>query len=349
MAVCVSGKSKIAGIVTGVPSARISNKTDTIAFSKEEVRKVVAMAGVAERRIATANIRSTDLCAAAAEELLRVIGWERDTVEALIMVTQTPDYFLPSASCLVHRRLGLSENCAAFDLGQGCSGYVYGLWIASMMLNSGGMTRVLVLHGETPTLYADQSDRAVALLFGDAGSATALERKETDNNSKWFFTLHTDGKGYDDLIVEAGGFRDRFCRDMRKHFVRMNGANIFNFTIKVVPRMIDDVLKSAGVPKESIDYFIFHQSNRFIIRHLMAKSGIPQEKVPITLDRFGNVGGPSLPLTITQGIPFPAGRPLTLMLLGYGVGLSWGAALIRLEQDVMIGHTEVAAEGAQDS
>ncbi len=342
MSTSVTRKARVAGIVTSVPEIRFDNQAAGAGFSADEVRKVVAMAGVAERRTATGDIRSTDLCTAAAAKLLEITGWERGSVDALIMVTQTPDYFIPSACCVVHRNLDLPESCASFDLGQGCSGYIYGLWVASMMLDSGGMKRVLLLHGETPTLYADKADRSVALLFGDAGSATALERKEGDDDA-WFYTLHTDGRGYDDLIVEAGGFRDRFCPDVRKHYVRMNGANVFNFTIKVVPRMIDDMLGLAKAGKESIDYFIFHQSNRFIIKHLMAKAALPPEKVPMTLDRFGNVGGPSIPLTITQGLPWPAGRALALMLLGYGVGLSWGAALIGLGPDVKIGHVEVPA------
>lgn len=344
MATGISRAARIAGVVTSVPAARFNNQADAVEFSKEEIRKVVAMAGVAERRVVTGGIRSTDLCAAAAEELLKLVGWEKGSVDALVMVTQTPDYFLPSASCVVQGRLGLSENCASFDLGQGCSGYVYGLWVASMMLECGGLNRVLLLHGETPTLYSDRADRAVALLFGDAGSATALERQSPGTEPAWHFTLHTDGTGYDDLIVEAGGFRDRFCTDLRQHFVHMDGANVFNFTIKVVPQMIEDVLELAATDREGIDFFIFHQSNRFIIKHLVSKCGLPAGKVPITLDRYGNVGGPSIPLTITQGIPWENSRPRTLMLLGYGVGLSWGAALVRLPEDVRIGHVEVAAE-----
>ncbi len=126
------------------------------------------------------------------------------------MVTQTPDYFLPSTACVVHHRLGLKESCAAFDVGLGCSGYPYGLWMAAMMLQSRGFKRVLLLHGETPTRFANRSDRSVALLFGDAGSATALEAAESAGAKEWYFSLHTDGSGFDDLIIEGGGFRDRF-------------------------------------------------------------------------------------------------------------------------------------------
>ena len=331
----------VRGIATAVPDRTFNNTRDTTAFPKEEVRKVVAMAGVSERRIADSTTTSADLCYDAAEALLNRIGWSRDSIDGLIMVTQTPDYIMPSSSCLLHKRLGLSERCAAFDLGLGCSGYPYGLWLASMMLRSGNLRRVLLLHGETPTHYASDDDRAVALLFGDAGSATALEADPRPDGPQAYFTLHTDGTGYDDLIIEAGGFRDRFCADRSRHHVRMNGANVFNFTIKAVPPLIQDTLRLANRAIADVDYYVFHQSNRFIIKHLIATCELPPDRVPIVIDRYGNPGGPSVPLTITQGLEHEAGkRPLWLMLLGYGVGLSWASALIHLPVGAAVLHVE---------
>jgi 3-oxoacyl-[acyl-carrier-protein] synthase-3 len=339
----VSGVS-IKGLVTSVPVGTFNNVRDTTAFPKDEVRKVVAMAGVTERRVVDDATCSTDLCLEAAEALLESLQWPRDSIDGLIMVTQTPDYFMPSSSCVLHKRLGLSEQCASFDLGLGCSGYVYGLWLASMMLKTGGLRRVLLLHGETPTRYASESDRAVSLLFGDAGSATALEADDRADAPSSYFTLCTDGTGYEDLIVEAGGFRDRFCADPRSHFVKMNGANVFNFTIKVVPPLIQDTLRLANREVDGVDYYVFHQSNRFIIKHLIATCSLPADRVPIVLDRFGNPGGPSVPLTVTQGLSDDAGRrPLWLMMLGYGAGLSWGAALVQLPDHAVIRHVEYSS------
>jgi 3-oxoacyl-[acyl-carrier-protein] synthase III len=350
MAQSIISGSSLKGLVTSVPARTFNNLTDTTAFAKDEVRKVVAMAGVTERRIVDDQTCSTDLCYTAAESLLAALPWERDSIDGLIMVTQTPDYFMPSSSCVLHKRLGLSEQCAAFDLGLGCSGYIYGLWLASMMLKTGGLQRVLLLHGETPTLYADESDRAVSLLFGDAGSATALEKREGPDAGDWYFTLHTDGSGYDDLIVEAGGFRDRFCADRRSHYVKMNGANVFNFTIKAIPPLIDGTLRLANRAPDTVDYYVFHQSNRFIIKHLMSKCALPADKVPIILDSYGNPGGPSVPLTITQGIPQAARvRGLSVMLLGYGVGLSWGAALVPLEPGTILQHVELPSTAARSA
>ena len=180
----------------------------------------------------------------------------------------------------------LHDGCAAFDVGLGCSGYPYAIWLAAMMLQTPGFRRALVLHGETPARFASHSDRSVALLFGDAGSATALEAADASCNGKWWFDLHTDGAGYDDLIIRGGGFRDRFPADREACYVQMNGKNIFNFTIKRVPPLIDDTLTAAGMTRDQIDYYIFHQSNRFIMRHLAKKVGLPEEKIPLTIARI---------------------------------------------------------------
>ncbi|MDR7420454.1 MAG: ketoacyl-ACP synthase III [Armatimonadota bacterium] len=330
----------VRGIVTCVPARTFDNVSDTTSFTRDEVRKVVAMAGVGHRHVVDVGTCSSDLCYGAAVTLLEALAWDRSSVDGLVFVTQTPDYVMPSSSCVLQERLGLSSECAAYDLGLGCSGYVYGLWLAALMLQAGGLRRVLLLHGETPTLYADEADRSVSLLFGDAGSATALERQEVPD-ARWTFVLRTDGSGYQHLIVRAGGFRDRFCPDRRSHYVSMDGAEVFNFTIRTVPPLIEDTLRTAGLSSDDVDYYVFHQSNRFIIRHLMTKCGLPVDKVPMTLDQFGNTGGPSVPLTITRGIDLSAaGRTLRVLLLGYGVGLSWGAALVTLPPGVVCGHVE---------
>jgi 3-oxoacyl-[acyl-carrier-protein] synthase-3 len=333
---------RILGIGTCVPRRVFDNVRDTTAFPETEVRKVTGMAGVARRRVVERGTCSSDLCFGAAAALFDAVRIDRASVDALIFVTQTPDYFMPSGGCLLQHRLGLSKECAAFDLGLGCSGYVYGLWLAAAMLAGSGVRRVLLLHGETPTLYADPNDRSVALLFGDAGSATILEG---GGGGRWHFVLRTDGAGRDDLIIEAGAFRDRFCADARKHFVSMNGANVFNFTLDAIPPLVEDTLRLAGLAAGDVDGYVFHQSNQFIMRHLVKKLALPPERVPVILGEFGNAGGPSVPLTITQGgLPRPEGRPATLMLLGYGVGLSWGSALVDLPPEAALRHVEWPAD-----
>lgn len=341
MAVVKTTGARIAAVCTCLPTTRFDNLTDSSAFTEEEVRKVTGMAGVSSRRVAGEAICSSDLCIAAARRLLERLEWASDSIDAVIMVTQTPDYLLPSTACVVHHRLKLADHCAAFDVGLGCSGYPYGMWLAAMMLQGGGMRRVLLLHGETPTRFSDQSDRSVSLLFGDVGSATALEATDAAGPT-WHYALHSDGVGYNSMIVESGGFRDRFGQDMRKHCVSMNGALIFNFTIKRVPALIDETLKASTMCPDDIDYFIFHQSNQFIMKHLCAKQSLPSEKVPIILRDFGNTGGPSIPLTMTHGnLTRPKDRALRLMLLGYGVGLSWGSALVDLDERAVLDSVEL--------
>lgn len=343
MAKCTIPGAAIRGVVSAVPSRRFDNLEDPAGFTAEEVRKVVGMAGVRSRRLAGASVCSSDLCQAAAGSLLERVGWARDSVDALIMVTQSPDYLLPSTACLLQAKLSLPVSCAAFDVGLGCSGYPYGLYLGALMVSHGGLRRVLVLHGETPARFADESDRSVSLLFGDAGSATAIEADPSGDAAPWAFVLHTDGTGYEDLIIPGGGFRERFPEDRRRYCVAMNGANIFSFSIKRVPAVIQDTLALAGTAPGDVDYYILHQSNQFIMKHIAKKLAVPEGKMPLTLEEFGNTGGPSVPLTLTRaGLVRPPDRPLTLLLVGYGVGLSWGSALVGLAPDAVLGHVELA-------
>ncbi|MEO8523720.1 MAG: ketoacyl-ACP synthase III [Caldimonas sp.] len=330
---------RIAGVATCVPPTSVSNLDPALGFDPEEVRKVVAMAGVRHRRVVDAGVTSADLCFEAADDLLNRLEWPRDSITGLIFVTQSPDYFLPSTSCMLHQWLGLDDGCAAFDMGLGCSGYPYGLYLAAAMLRAGGQQRILMLHGETPSRFVGPTDQATKLLFGDAGSATALE---TSPHGTGHFCLHTDGTGHAGLIIRGGAFRDREPSDPRDLSLRMDGAGIFNFTIKRVPPLIQEALALSGLTVDAVDAFLFHQSNRFIMRHLMKKAGLPEARVPMTIENMGNCGGPSVAVTMTQLLPAQRERDLTLMLLGYGVGLSWGAAVVRLEPDAPLLHADYA-------
>ncbi len=298
------------------------------------------MAGVQHRRVVDPGTTATDLCFEAAASLLERLGWDRESVTGLILVTQSPDYFLPSSSCMVHKWLGLSDQCAAFDVGLGCSGYPYGLYLASTMLRGGGQQRILMLHGETPSLFPSADDHATTLLFGDAGSATALESAPSDESG--IFCLQTDGKGYDGLIIRGGAYRDRQPADPRHLRLEMDGAGIFNFTIKRVPPMIRDTLEFARLGVDDVDWYLFHQSNRFIMKHLAKKCGLPESRVPLVLERFGNSGGPSVALALTQGVPQQTRADMRVMMLGYGVGLSWASALLPIRASAPLLHRDYA-------
>lgn len=337
----LSGVS-LQGVATCVPDRVFDNIADSDNFDPQEVKKVVTIAGIKQRRVVDDNTCSSDLCLQAGKQLLERLQWSPDSIDTLIFVTQTPDYFLPSTASLLHRDLGLPVSCAAFDVGLGCSGYPYALWLASMMIQTGGATRVLVMHGETPSLITYPMDRATALLFGDAGSATALEREGDD---QWGFSLHSDGQGYQDLIIPGRGFREPRPENDRDNYLHMNGTNLFNFTIQKVPLLIQDTLTLMGKEIDDIDAFIFHQSNQFMMRHIAKKSALPAEKTPIILGTYGNAGGPSVPLTMTlHYLDKELASAETAMLLGYGVGLSWGSALLSVKPETVFLHSEYATQ-----
>jgi 3-oxoacyl-[acyl-carrier-protein] synthase-3 len=335
---------RIAGVATCVPPTAVDNLDPSLGFDPEEVRKVVAMAGVRQRRVVDPGVTSADLCFEAADDLLNRLGWPRESITGLIFVTQSPDYFLPSTACMLHQWLGLDDGCAAFDLGLGCSGYPYGLYLAAAMLRGGGQQRVLMLHGETPSRFVSPTDQATKLLFGDAGSATALEASA---QGRGHFCLHTDGTGYAGLIIRGGAFRDREPADARDLSLRMDGAGVFNFTIKRVPTLIQEALELSGLAVDAIDAYLFHQSNRFIMKHLMKKAGLPEARVPMTIENMGNCGGPSVAVTMTQLLPAQRDKNLALMLLGYGVGLSWGAAVVDLDPAAPLLHADYAGTRAR--
>ena len=326
---------RIAGVATCVPPRVVDNTSDALGFDAGEVRKVVAMAGVQQRRVVDEGVTSADLCFEAAEQLLQRLGWERDSITGLILVTQSPDYFLPSTSCMLHHWLGLSDQCAAFDVGLGCSGFPYGLYLAAGMLRAGGHQRILMLHGETPSRFVDPTDHATTLLFGDSGSAAALELASAGAGH---FCLQTDGSGYAGLIIRGGGFRDRRPADARHLSLQMDGAGIFNFTLARVPPLVRDALALSGRDVNGIDAYVFHQSNRFIMKHLIKKCGLPESRVPMTIEDMGNCGGPSIAVTMTRGLAAQRETTQTLMLLGYGVGLSWGAAVVQLDPQAALLH-----------
>jgi 3-oxoacyl-[acyl-carrier-protein] synthase-3 len=202
---------RLAGIASAVPDRIRSLADEAPHFGDADVARIAESIGVRSRHVVYGGMCASDLCFVAADRLLGELDWARTSVDALIVVSQTPDYRLPATSCGLQQRLRLSKQCAAFDVGLGCSGYVYGLWIASSLLASGGARRVLLLSGDTSTYFCSPADRSVALLFGDAGTATALE---ADGGAPpMTFVLGTDGSGRDNLIVPAGGFRTPHSAD----------------------------------------------------------------------------------------------------------------------------------------
>lgn len=320
--------ARIAGIVSCVPRRVVGNDHFEARFG-DKVADVVKMTGVQSRRWVEDGVTTSDLCRHAADHLLDKLGRDRADVDAVIFVSQTPDYRLPATSCLLQERLGLRAGIIAFDVSLGCSGYVYGLWLAMMMVQGGGARNVLLAVGDTSSIMNDPEDRSTALLFGDAGTATLIER--TEDEAEAHFVFGTDGAGAENLIVPKGAFRKctghpKFAA-YEQDILFMDGGEVFNFTLKAVPQLIADTLAVSGKDVADHDIFVLHQANTFMIKHLAKKAKLPMDKVPINIDRFGNTSSATLPLVMADvSAEQLQAECCRVAMFGFGVGFSWGGA-----------------------
>ena len=325
---CTLSNIRVTGISCAVPKQSATESDLAVAFGEKAARRLVSGTGVKERRI-DPGLCTSDLCFAAAERLLDDLGWERDTINHLIFISQTADYVLPATACVLQGRLNLSTDCTAFDVNLGCSAYPYGLWLAGKLMEAG--QRVLLLVGDNISMLVNADDRSTVPLFGDAGSATALEWSNEMGNSEISFLLGTDGSGYKNIIVEAGGCRLPTFKDPAQRHLFMNGAEVFGFAIQGVPPLVEKTLKYAGWKPENCDDIVFHQANGFMLKHLAEKLSVPLNKVPMCLENFGNTSSASIPLTlVTERRDELRQQIRNYLLVGFGVGWSWGAAALRL-------------------
>lgn len=336
---------RVAAVRSAVPSReiRLDDELEFYGGSAKKVARLKATLGMDRRRVCPDGVTASDLCAHAAEALLRSRPDVRDSVDTLIFVSQSPDWPLPATACELQHRLGLPKSCASFDVNQGCAGYVYGLWLGSSLVAAGAARRVLLLVGDAHSYGRDVRNRITASVFGDGGSATLLERDE--HAGQLIFGLGTDGGGFETIIVPAGQARIPFIRDVEKNAplvestldpggnpwqmceTFMDGGGVFNFTMDVVPDHIGRLLAYAGRRPEDIDWLLLHQANRQIVENLAAKSGFPLEKAPAeSFGKYGNTASASIPVAICDrfGGAALSGRAL---LCGYGVGLAWASCL----------------------
>jgi 3-oxoacyl-[acyl-carrier-protein] synthase-3 len=243
---------------------------------------------------------------------------------------------VPSSACVLQHRLGLCEDCIAFDVNLGCSAYVYGIWLAATMISQQDLSRVLLLVGDTSNYGINQNDSATAMIFGDGGSATALEKSEGKDIR---YTLKTKGSGFKYIIVPSGHARNRskISTDSSEYELAMDGSAVFSFTITDVPRTINSFVSQHNIDMNNIDMYVFHQANLFILKHLIKKLNLPSEKVPISIDRYGNTSGESIPLTLVDALGNEESKePIRLLLCGYGVGLSWGCIYLEMDRSVCL-------------
>jgi 3-oxoacyl-[acyl-carrier-protein] synthase III len=329
---------RIAGIASAVPQRVLTLADDAQVFGQTEIERISQNIGVQQRHVVNETTCTSDLCHAAAERLLAELDWQRDSIDALIFVTQTPDYFMPATACVLQDRLGLSRGCAAFDVNQGCAGYIYGLWIGGHLVR-GGCRRLLLLVGDTTSRLVSPRDRTITSLFGDAGTATALEF-DADAPAMQF-ELGVDGAGRSCLMVPGGAFRQPHSPQSSERTERaggnirsdedlfMDGGEVFTFVLREVPRLVQSVLTSAETTVADIDNFVFHQANRFMLGHLTKRLRLPPDRVAVGLTNYGNTSSASIPLAITTELRENLSQQSRrLLLAGFGAGFAWGATVL---------------------
>lgn len=297
----------------------------------------VGTTGIARHRNSPKNICSSDLCVEAAEKLIVELGWGKSEIDALFFVSQTPDFYnIPATSCLIQDRLGLPKGCYTLDISLGCSGWVYGMSVLSALIQSGGIKKALLLAGDTPSKVCSPMDKSTFPLFGDAGTVTALEYSEVAPPIR--FAMYSDGSGYDAIIVRAGGYRNPVSEEsfqVKNHGegkdrcdlnVEMDGESVFVFGISQAPKAIKALAANYEIDLNTIDLFTFHQANLFMNEKIRNKLKIDAEKVPYSMQEFGNTSCASIPLTlVTRRAEQLRSGKVSHIACGFGVGLSWGA------------------------
>jgi 3-oxoacyl-[acyl-carrier-protein] synthase-3 len=326
---------RYAGMTSCVPRRILSNIDDCPPQLRSARERIIRNIGIETRRICSEWQCFSDLAFDATERLLAALKWERDEIDALIVVTQSPDYLIPATAIILQDRLKLKQTTIAFDINLGCSAYAFGMHVLGSMIAAGGIKKGLLLVG-------DKAATVLEPLFSDAGTATALEYDP--DAAPMYFDLNSDGSGHKAIMLPAGGHREPYGL---QHMVPdkdddgiwrspaaliLDGPAVLSFSTQQVPPAVRQLLEYAGCPMDAIDYFIFHQANRMINETIRKKLGLPAEKVPSTLHDFGNTSGASLPVTMTARLhEVLNGQRKKLLMSGFGIGLSWGSCIVDVD------------------
>ncbi|MFC4622265.1 ketoacyl-ACP synthase III [Comamonas nitrativorans] len=336
MALSTLHNVRFAGMTSCVPRRVLDNLLDCPPQLKSDRERLVRNIGIQHRRICHEWQCFSDLAFEAAQKLLDTLQWQREEVGALIVISQSPDYLMPSTAIILQNRLGLPQTTIAFDVNLGCSGYPFGLHLLGSMIAASGIKKGLILVGDKCASVQDP-------LFSDAGTATALEFDA--NAAPMHFDLNSDGSGYQAIMLPAGGHREPFSAEhlipthdengLKKWpgALHLDGPAVLSFSTQRVPPAVNRLLEYANMPKDEVDYFVFHQANRMINETIRKKLGLPVDKVPSTLHDFGNTSGASLPITMTARLreALTSHQPKRLLLSGFGIGLSWGTCLVNID------------------
>lgn len=329
----------ITAMAGAVPKHVIHNYEYTQYFPADQVKEVVDKVGVFERRFADEKTCSSDLCYAAAERLIADNNVDKSEIDLLVFLSQTPDYRMPATSIILQDRLGLPQSCVAFDMQLGCAGFCYALSVVYGMMQGGNIRKALILDGETRSKVYSPKDRRSAFIFGDGGVAALVERNEKFGKS--WFSLNSDGSRHDLIMIKGGGYRNMSSEETLKERVvdeygnirsdeqgYMRGGDVFNFVIREIPRDIKKTLEFSGVDKDAIDYIVFHQANNFINSYIAKKMKLDTDKIPHTIEKFGNTSSVSVPLTIVSELKDKLEGNKTLLLSAFGVGMCWATGIV---------------------
>ena len=321
-----------------VPPEVIYNKDLGYLIPEEEIEKTINNIGIIERRIAAPDVMASDLCYKAAQQLMADNDIAPESIDVLLFMSQTPDYRIPATSCLLQHRLGLPRETMCFDISLGCSGYLFALSTAFAYASMEGINRVLLLDGETFSKIVNRRDKVDWPLYGDAGTATLIEKGDYGDST---FMLYTDGSGEDTLKIHAGMRnpitpescveREQEDGNIRSDLeVYMDGMDVFNFAISKVPKSIKQLLKETEKSVDDVDYLIFHQANRFMMDFFVKKLKMDPDRVPYCIHKYGNTSSASVPLTLSSELCGKLDGDHTMLMSGFGAGLSWGSALMSM-------------------
>lgn len=320
-----------------LPERTVTNEELLREFPEWSVDKVAAKVGVDSRHLAADDETAGDMAERAARNLFREYNILPDEIDFLLLCTQSPDYFLPSTACMLQHRLGIPTSAGAFDYDLGCSGCVYGLAIAKGLIAAGVAHNVLLLTAETYNKYLHPSDKSNRSIFGDGAAACLISTEGFVRIGG--FALGTDGSGAERLIVKTGASRHKrqtglSVTDEEGHtwhddYLYMNGGAIFNFTLDVVPTMVDQILEKHNMCKDDIDYYVFHQANKFMLNTIRKVCGIPKEKFYVNLSQTGNTVSSTVFIALKECLQSgKIQKGMKVMIAGFGVGLSWGGTVL---------------------
>ncbi len=331
----------VEGISVALPTQKVAVDTFIDSFGEEVVSGFKSMTGVESISRAKPEQTASDLGYEAALNLLNKTNCKTDDIGILIFVTQKPDFRVPSTAFLLHKRLGLSEDCTCFDINLACSGFVYGLQTAFSMLDNSKSKKALLITADTSMRTLSPIDRSMIMLFGDSGSATLVEKKICPQSTR--FAFKTDGKRFKSIVTPAGAYRTKKVPNEtviwedgieRSYYdTQMKGMDVFGFSISDVPKLMKNFMEEFEVTSEDFDFFTLHQANKYILKQISRKVKIPMEKIPISLDRYGNNSSNSIPLVICDHLLNAQNKTFRLFMSGFGAGLSWACGDIHLDSD----------------